>query len=301
MIFSELNAITKETGLSFDGENAILSGIKNNVPVAVFDNSAQHRFDIICGAMLTDSIIPRVTLLTESFPKKTVLGIENTDGCLKIYCKGYNLMQENLPLLIGFLEKLTALCDENKISVTELDYEEITKLSSYAVITKKAPAKKPAVKTNKQPPNIKDTLKGVLGGCIGLLLGCSIFVVFILLSDIVGWIGGVVMSAAVISMYTVFSRKLRASDAMICAVMILFGWGFSNTFAYLFRIFLNLSEADKGVNLFGIINNLGYYATTYYEYTNLFTNSLLVSFVFVVAGAIGSYMFYYKYHPRDMY
>ena len=46
--------------------------------------------------------------MAERFPKKTMLGVENVDGCVNIYCKGYNLMQENLPLLIEFLEKLTA-------------------------------------------------------------------------------------------------------------------------------------------------------------------------------------------------
>lgn len=302
MIFSELSAITKETGLSYDSENAVLSGNKNNIPIAVFDNTAQHRYDIICGAAVSSKVLSEIENLTESFPKKTLLGIENKDGIIRIYCKGYYLMQENLPLLIAFLEKLTVLAAENNTAVTELDIAGIAALSSYAVIAKKKSApEKTAVKTAKPPLNVKDTFKGVLGGIIGLLVGCSIFVVLILMSDLIGWFGGVIMSAAVVSMYTVFSRKLKAPDALISAVMILFGWLFSNAFAYLFRIFLTQQETGQTVNLFTIIDNMSYYAAEYYEQTNIFINNLTVSIIFVVAGAIGSYFFYYKHHAKDMY
>lgn len=305
MIFSELSAIEAQTGLTYDSENAILGGTKNGIPLAVFDNNRQHRFDIICGAFVDDSVIKDIERLTESFPKKTVLGIENVKGCVKIYCKGFNLMQENLPLLIAFLEKLTLLAAEKKKAITEFDADSVTALADYAVIVKKKPAAdnviKKVPKGQRPPLNVKDTLKGVLGGIIGLLIGCSIFVVFILLSDLVGWIGGLVMSAAVVSMYTVFSHKLKAPDAIITALMILVGWLFSNGFAYLFRIFLNQQEAGQTVNLFTILGDIGYYASKYYEQTNLLTNNMTVSFVFVVAGAIGSYFFYYKHHANDMY
>ena len=108
MIFSELSLIEKETGLKYDPETATLSGVKNGVPVVVFDNDKKHRFDIVCGAVITERQFGRIYIMAERFPKKTMLGIENVDGCVNIYCKGYNLMQENLPLLIEFLEKLTA-------------------------------------------------------------------------------------------------------------------------------------------------------------------------------------------------
>ena len=47
MIFSELSLIEKETGLKYDPETATLSGVKNGVPVVVFDNDKKHRFDIV--------------------------------------------------------------------------------------------------------------------------------------------------------------------------------------------------------------------------------------------------------------
>ena len=81
MIFSELSLIEKETGLSYDAETAILSGVKNGVPVAVFDNDKKHRFDIVCGAVLTDRNLGRIYTMAERFPKKTLLGVENRDGC----------------------------------------------------------------------------------------------------------------------------------------------------------------------------------------------------------------------------
>ena len=103
MIFSELSLIEKETGLKYDPETATLSGVKNGVPIVVFDNDKKHRFDIVCGAVITDRQFGRIYTMAERFPKKTMLGVENVDGCVNIYCKGYNLMQENLPLLIEFL------------------------------------------------------------------------------------------------------------------------------------------------------------------------------------------------------
>ena len=302
MIFSELKSICDATGLSYNDETGILSGTKHGVDIAVFDNKAQHRFDIICGAMLSDEHIPKITSMTESFPKKTLLGVENADGCVKVYCKGYNLMQENLPLLINFLEKLTVYANKKKISVTGFADEDILSLANYAVIRKGTPKKEPKKKKgNVSPTEVKDTIKGIFGGLIGTALGSSIFVVFIMLSDILSWIGGVVMAAAVISLYTVFSHKLKAIDTIFSAAMILFSWFFSNSFALLFKIFRRQQEAGESLNLFVITDNLGHYISKHSDLANLYSNGLLVTFVFVVAGAIGSYFFYYKHNSRDMY
>ncbi|MFR2155449.1 MAG: hypothetical protein ACLS48_13075, partial [[Eubacterium] siraeum] len=91
--------------------------------------------------------------------------------------------------------------------------------------------------------NIRGTVKGILGGLLGLLIGCAIFVVFIMMSDLVGWIGGIIMSAAVISLYTVFSKKLKTVDCIMTAILTFAGWALSNGFAYLFQIFLKEQEA----------------------------------------------------------
>ena len=303
MIFSELSLIEKETGLTYDAETAILSGVKNGVPVAVFDNNKKHRFDIVCGAVLSDRNLGRIYTMAERFPKKTLLGVENRDGCVYIYCKDYNLMQENLPLLIAFLEKLTAYAKSEMRSATTIEISEVLELEDYAIITKKttktAPAKRSS--SNARDYDIKDTVKGVMGGLIGLILGCSIFVVFIMLSDLVGWIGGIVMSAAVISMYTVFSHKLKTIDCIFTAVLTFAGWLLSNGFAYLFQIFLKEQEAGVQVNIFRIIDRLSQYSMQYADLTGSMINRLIVTVVFVVAGAIGSYLFYYKHHGKDMY
>ena len=302
MIFSELSLIEKETGLTYDAETAILSGVKNGVPVAVFDNNKKHRFDIVCGAVLSDRNLGRIYTMAERFPKKTLLGVENRDGCVYIYCKDYNLMQENLPLLIAFLEKLTTYAKSEMRSATTIEISEVLELEDYAIITKKTTKTAPAKRSsNARDYDIKDTVKGVMGGLIGLILGCSIFVVFIMLSDLVGWIGGIVMSAAVISMYTVFSHKLKTIDCIFTAVLTFAGWLLSNGFAYLFQIFLKEQEAGVQVNIFRIIDRLSQYSMQYADLTGSMINRLIVTVVFVVAGAIGSYLFYYKHHGKDMY
>lgn len=301
MIFSELKSICDATGLSYDDETGILSGVKHGIAVAVYDNKAQRRFDIICGATVREEQINKITAFTESFPKKTLLGVENADGCVKVYCKAYNLMQENLPLLINFLEKLTDFVSKHKRTVTSLTIGDITRLSTFAVVRKGTPKKETAKRGGKAPLDHRDTVKGILGGIIGTLLGSSIFVVFIMMSDILSWIGAVVMAAAVISLYTVFSHRLKAPDTVITAVLVLVGWFFSNTFALLFKIFLRQQEAGESLNLFVIIDNLGHYVTKHSELAGLYMNSLIVTFVFAVAGAIGSYFFYYKHNQRDMY
>ncbi len=302
MVFSELSFIQEKTGLTYNEETGILSGTKNSVPIAVFDNKKQRRFDIICGALCTDDIIPELRRATDSFPKKTVLGIENADGCIKIYCKGYNLMQENLPLLISLLEKLTSRANDRKIAVTSVNDDDILSLSDFAVIRKKsavATEKKPAQKAGKR--DIKSSLKGILGGVIGFLIGSSIFVLFLMLSEILSWIGAVIMAAAVISLYTVFSHKLKVFDIFATSFLVLGGWFFSNSFAYLFKIFTRQQEAGETVNLFIIMDNLPNYIAKHSDLINLYSNSLMVTFIFAVAGVIGSYLFYYKSHTRDMY
>ncbi len=302
MIFSELSLIEDKTGLTYNEETGILSGTKNGVPVAVFDNKNQRRYDVICGAMCTDDILPEIRRMTDSFPKKTVLGLENADGCIKIYCKGYNLMQENTPLLISFLEKLTHRASIKKIAVTDLHEEEIISLADYAVIRNKN-----AVLAEKKPEakkccyDVKGSIKGILGGLLGFLIGCSIFVLFIMLSDILSWIGAVIMSAAIVSLYTIFSHKLKIFDVFATAILMIGGWFFSNSFAFLFKIFTRQQEAGETVNLFIILNNLPNYISKHVDLANLYTNSLLITFIFVIAGAIGSYLFYYKSHTRDMY
>ena len=302
MIFSELKSICDATGLTYNDETGILSGTKHGVSIAVFDNKPQHRFDIICGALLGDEHIAKITSMTDSFPKKTLLGVENADGCVKVYCKAYNLMQENLPLLINFLEKLTVYANKKKISLTGFADEDILSLANYAIIRKGTPKKEVKRKKGEvSPTEVKDTVKGVLGGLLGTALGCSIFVLFIMISDILSWIGGVILAAAVISLYTVFSHKLKAVDVILSSIMVLFGWFFSNSFALLFKIFLRQQEAGETLNLFVIMNNLNHYIGKHTELANLYSISLLVTFVFVVAGAIGSYYFYYTHNQRDMY
>ncbi len=301
MIFSELSLITDATGLQFDEENAILYGNKNGVPVMVFDNENRRRIDIVCGAVLSDECIPEIRRMTFSFPKKTLIGIENENGCVKIYCNGFYLMQENLPLLITFLDKLTSYAKANASSYTTLTSSDVLRLGAYEVKKMVADDKPKKNRKKGKPFDIKSTLKGVLGGLIGTLVGSSIFVLFILASDILGWMGGVVMAAAVISLYSAFSHKMKAPDVIISSAMVLFGWLFSNVFAYLFRIFLKAREDNPGVNIFGILENINYFMTKYYEQTNLFSNNLMVSVVFVVAGAIGSYWFYYRHNRKDMY
>lgn len=297
MIFSELSLIEKETGLKYDPETATLSGVKNGVPVVVFDNDKKHRFDIVCGAVITDRQFGRIYTMAERFPKKTMLGVENVDGCVNIYCKGYNLMQENLPLLIEFLEKLTAYLKSEMRSSTPIQVAKVLELEDYEILTRH----RRSDGTVRPPFDVKGTIKGLLGGILGLLIGCAIFVVFIMMSDLVGWIGGVIMSAAVISLYTVFSKKLRTIDCVLTAILTFAGWVLSNGFAYLFQIFLKEQEAGTVVNIFGILDNLAKYSMQYAELSGNLLNRLIVTFIFVVAGAIGSYVFYYKHHSKDMY
>ena len=109
------------------------------------------------------------------------------------------------------------------------------------------------------------------------------------------------MSAAVISLYTVFSKKLRTIDCVLTAILTFAGWVLSNSFAYLFQIFLKEQEAGTVVNIFGILDNLAKYSMQYAELSGNLLNRLIVTFIFVVAGAIGSYVFYYKHHSKDMY
>lgn len=301
MIFSELKSICDATGLSYNEETGILAGIKHGIEVAVFDNKAQRRFDIICGATVRDEQINKIIALTDSFPKKTLLGAENADGCVKVYCKAYNLMQENLPLLINFLEKLTDFVSRHKRTVTSLTVEDIERLGSFAVIRKGTPANDKKKQSDKPAIDHRATVKGILGGLLGALLGSSLFIVFIMMSDMLSWIGAVVMAAAVISLYTVFSHRLKAVDVSITAVLVLVGWFFSNTFSLLFRIFLRQQEAGESLNLFVIMDNFSHYITKHSELAGLYMNSLIVTFVFVVAGAVGSYFFYYKHNQKDMY
>lgn len=297
MIFSELSLIEKETGLKYDPETATLSGVKNGVPVVVFDNDKKHRFDIVCGAVITERQFGRIYIMAERFPKKTMLGIENVDGCVNIYCKGYNLMQENLPLLIEFLEKLTAYLKSEMRKTTPIQVAKVLELEDYTILTKHIRSDG----TVRPPYNIRGTVKGILGGLLGLLIGCAIFVVFIMMSDLVGWIGGIIMSAAVISLYTVFSKKLKTVDCIMTAILTFAGWVLSNGFAYLFQIFLKEQEAGNTVNINGILADLANYSMKYTEIAGNLMNRLIVTFIFVVAGAIGSYIFYYKHHTKDMY
>ena len=181
----------------------------------------------------------------------------------------------------------------------DLDLVELSnkELEDYEILTRR----RRSDGTVRPPFDVKGTVKGVLGGILGLVIGSAIFVAFIMMSDLVGWIGGVIMSAAVISLYTVFSKKLRTIDCILTAILTFAGWVLSNGFAYLFQIFLKEQEAGTVVNIFGILDNLAKYSMQYTELSGNMLNRLIVTFIFVVAGAIGSYIFYYKHHSKDMY
>ena len=51
----------------------------------------------------------------------------------------------------------------------------------------------------------------------------------------------------------------------------------------------------------GILADLANYSMKYTEIAGNLMNRLIITFIFVVAGAIGSYIFYYKHHTKDMY
>ena len=70
---------------------------------------------------------------------------------------------------------------------------------------------------------------------------------------------------------------------------------------YLFQIFLKEQEAGNTVNINGILADLTNYSMKYTEIAGNLMNRLIITFIFVVAGAIGSYIFYYKHHTKDMY
>ena len=89
-----------------------------------------------------------------------------------------------------------------------------------------------------------------------------------MMSDRVGWLGGIIMSAAVISLYTVFSKKLKTVDCIMTAILTFAGWALSNGFAYLFQIFLKEQEAGNTVNINGILADLTNYSMKYTEITS---------------------------------
>lgn len=308
MSFSELSKIQSETGLKFvDYEkSAVLSGIKNNIPVCVVENFQMEQIVIFCGVDVGKAfdlqqhqkLSAEINKLSDSFPKNTITRIEATPF-ITVFCKSFNLIQENLPRLIEFLEKLTLFVENCGFETKLLDEKNCIYLAAEKpVVKKQAKAKKP--KKAKEKINVNGTIKGAVGGLIGMIITGAIWIAALNIAPLYGWVGGALLPLGIIILYTKFSKKMQIIDTFISAIEIIIGAVGSNFIWALLQIFGNEREFGK-ITVFDILANSSHYFEKYYLIMNDFQNNLLVGSVFVLFAAGAGYAVYYNAHEKEMY
>ncbi len=109
MKFSELSLAEADSGLSYDPERAALTGKKLEYGTVVSDENDEYIVRIFAETPFRyeKEIADVINKLSESLSKNTINSQCCEYGFIEVKMNKYRLLQENLVLLIDFLDKLT--------------------------------------------------------------------------------------------------------------------------------------------------------------------------------------------------
>ena len=297
MRFSELSLIARDAGLDYSPEKASLSGELRGFKTNVCDNGTSYIVTIFVKISLKreGEVSSFVNSLAESLPKNTVNSQSSGYDYLRIVLERNNLMQENLELLIEFLEKLAAFLDENEFEKTEVNEKALPVL----------PESKPAAKKKKR--RLKSSfdrysVRGIIGAFIGAAACMFIVGLFVNVdSSTIGyqiwsWLCGAAVCLIILVDYYFLAKKFDIAGIVSCSAFSFLSLSLG-TFMAVIHTLSQLMAADTGnaLTLGEMLKDLGGYLGQYPSVGEMWLELLLKNFFI---GAIASALFYNWYFSR---
>lgn len=307
MNFSELEALTSDTGLSWDGERLCLFGRIKDYPVYITDlqDSREYLLTVFCrlradaGASLTDGI----SGLIEGMPKNCVNGRKNELKYQQIRFNAVMLYQENAALLSDFVLELCGLADSLGILPEEED-------AALAVPPKNEDRKRPAAKKPKNAVSKgfdKYSMRGLIGAAVG---GAAMAVISSTMADnnpsntgamIAGWAAGGLIALVTLADYIFLAKKMDIFGTIACTLVTAASCFFCSLLG-IARIMTHTAQTlDSSVTFNDTLHNWQAYSVLFPDVPGYIGVLLLKNFFTAAVASAVFYILYFRRHQSIMY
>lgn len=300
MIFSELSLAEKDSGLSYDSGRVSLIGDKNGYGTVVSDRGEEYIVRIYCEKPYTfeKELSEAIISSSRSLSKNTINSSKIEYGYIEIKLSKAKLLQENLLLLIDFLDKLTVVINGFGITGTKAvlppEYKEPVK--------EKAPKDKKRIRLSFDI----NSIKGFIGAFVGAfaVFALAVFIVtpesgntlasFSFSLTLAPLITALVATAIIFSDYRFLAKKLDAFGVISCPLLSV----------------ITIILSGYGITLKGIMNNLGVtlseamrrfigYISDNRSLANFFGGFVMGGVVLAVIASIIICIFYFNRYPEE--
>lgn len=299
MKYSELSLAERDAGLRYDAERLTLTGEKRGYGIAVSEHGDEYQITIYADApyQKEKAIFSRISELASELPKNALLSQRCEVDSIEIHLRRDLFLQEKLPLLLGFSDRLLdALAEEQIVGAPVRRAEE---------------AAKPAPKEKKESGG-KIKLRFDLGsvkGLIGAVVGAAAMV-FISMASVdlrsksgiggtITELSGYVLAAAatllIFSDYRFLARKLDAFGVIVCPILSVLCAVFSGLLATA-KAFAAAAETP----LSDAISRLSELYELEPEIASFGAGYLMIGVVISGFASLFYCLWYFKKHPDEM-
>lgn len=303
MIFSELSLAQNDFGLEYFSDNAALCGEKNGFGVCVYDMPDDNRYAVCIFAELHTQDFSSVTALVnkicEGLPKNTTVSHSEAAGGISVNLLRDALLQENITLLIEFLDKLTAALANAEIKGKPPVLKAIA-------AKKQQPAKAEKARTIKLRFDL-GSVKGIFGAVIAAIVCVTLSVLAVSL-DSAFFIGevyaiaiGALTALLIIFDYAFLARKIDACGLIFNSVLTFLSI-YISSYSVGVKEYLRLLPDKSLSDIFSEYTDLtSRFAESNPEITafqlELFTKGLFAA----AAASVVAYMIYFRRNSSEMY
>ena len=297
VMFSELGAVTAETGLEYSAERTALYGEKRGFGVTVTDDGEHYTVNIFCVRPYEreQEMFPVINGLGEGLPKNAVLSQTCEVSCVRVVLDRFCLLQENIVFLTEFLDKLTAELEKLGLSGSSYSFPRV----------KVQPAED--VPPDSVRVKLGFDLRSVLG-VLGAILGAFAMVVIAILTvdaefeintlelrfEISTYVLSAITAAVIFADYRFIARKLDACGVIICPVLTLVSVILSGLGAG-----VRACAKFAGVSFLQALRSFPEYLARYENVGSFIFGYITRGVVLAVVGCVIIYIFYFTRHPDE--
>lgn len=306
MSFSELEALTSETGLEWDGSRMLLFGAIKDYPVYIADNpdTMEYLLTVFCRTR-TDfdkAVTEGINALFDNMPRNCVTGRKNEPKYQQIKFNAAALYQENRGLLSDFVIKICELLDSLDFLPESPDIE---KALFPKPQPKPAPAAKPVGAVSKKFD--KYSVRGLIGAVIG---GAAMAVIAAIMVStdadsigalLSGWAAGGLIALVTLFDYSLLAKKMDIFGTVVCTVITALSCLAASFFGTIRAMSDMVRLSDPSIGFFSTIRNWYAYNVLYPDISSNFPYYLLQTFTAALAVSVIFYPLYYRRHQSIMF
>lgn len=298
MIFSELSLAETDTGLTYDRDRAALIGKKLGFGVVVSDEQDEYAVKIFAEMPFKHekAIAEIINELGESLSKNTI----NSQGCeygfVEVRLNKNCLLQENLVLLIDFLDKLTEQLNTLGIKGAEPVLPTISH-----------PEPKKQDEKNIRKINLKfdfNSIKGLIGAVVAVFAMTFISSLLITYKEDVSsiaitiswWTTAAAATALIFFDYRFLAKKLDAFGIIICPLLSV-TTSFLSTLSVGAKTAAILTECSFAEGF----RRIGEVIETNPDFAHFISMYLIESIIITIAISIIFCLWYFNKHPNEMF